>query len=88
MSAPAPESVPTSTAVPLPGAAPSALSGVINRMKEASAAVMKQQKPWSEVFDRTVIAKPASFGEVGQGRANPSLSHALAHFGQSIALVF
>lgn len=75
MSSPAPAPVPTATAAAaLPGA-PSALSGVLGRMKEATSAVMKLQKPWSEVFDRSVISKPASFGEVGPLSLPPSFSH-------------
>ncbi len=45
-------------------APPSALAGVIARMKDYAGSIIKQAKPWNEVFDRTVISKPASLGDV------------------------
>ncbi|GAX75235.1 hypothetical protein CEUSTIGMA_g2680.t1 [Chlamydomonas eustigma] len=62
MSAPSPPSASASATAP-PTGAPSALNTVINRIKDSSYAVIKLQKPWSEVFDRTVLSKPSSFGE-------------------------
>ena len=62
---------PTASSAALPGA-PSGLTGVVSRIKDASSGVMKQSKPWSEVFDRTVINKPTSFGEV---RASAHVTH-------------
>lgn len=40
------------------------LAAVAARMKESCMGVLRQQKPWSELLDRTAMSKPASMGEV------------------------
>jgi hypothetical protein len=61
-SAPSPPSA-SASATAVPTGAPSALNTVISKIKDSSATVIKLQKPWSELFDRTVFSKPSSFGE-------------------------
>lgn len=39
------------------------LGSLLTRFKETSASVLKEQKPWSEVLDRTVFSKPENMGE-------------------------
>lgn len=36
---------------------------MVGRLKEASSTIFKQQKPWSELLDRSAMSKPESFGE-------------------------
>jgi hypothetical protein len=68
MSAPAaaPGAVPTGMG-PAPTnnlVAQTVLGSLMARFKETSASVLKEQKPWSEVLDRTVFSKPENMGEV------------------------
>eukprot|EP00195_Chlamydomonas_chlamydogama_P000996 CAMPEP_0202916448 /NCGR_PEP_ID=MMETSP1392-20130828/68587_1 /ASSEMBLY_ACC=CAM_ASM_000868 /TAXON_ID=225041 /ORGANISM="Chlamydomonas chlamydogama, Strain SAG 11-48b" /LENGTH=202 /DNA_ID=CAMNT_0049608877 /DNA_START=129 /DNA_END=737 /DNA_ORIENTATION=+ len=68
MSAPAPAPV-----APVAGAAPTpnAIMAIVGRVKEMSGAVLKQQKPWSEVLDRSALSKPANLTEAaGRIRKN------------------
>lgn len=39
------------------------VSAAVGKLKETAAAVLKQQKPWSEVLDRTALSKPENMGE-------------------------
>lgn len=52
----------TSTAMVSAGA-PNMLTAAAAKLKETAATVLKQQKPWSEVFDRTALSKPENMGE-------------------------
>ena len=62
---------------PLPGGAvaapssfavPAGLAAILSGVKERAVAIGGQQKPWTEVFDRSALSKPESLGEVTRER--------------------
>jgi len=50
-----------------PGAAPSVTTGALlasfNKLKDYSANLYSQRRPWGEVFDRTAFSRPTNFSE-------------------------
>jgi hypothetical protein len=63
MSAPSPQAIaspsPVSTGI---------VGAILGRVKEVSAQVFKQQKPWTEVLDRNAVSKPANLAEASRPR--------------------
>lgn len=66
--------------VPVDGVgAPSASSAVVAKLKESYQAAVAQQRPWSEVLDRSTISKPDNLNDA-LGRIRKNLSYFKANY--------